>query len=100
MFKPVLVLFSFIFLSVNKLLYSFHFSTSWSGAIMSLPQFQTILVLGGKVCVALLFAALMGGTVIYSLLPVWLGTGCTLTRPFVVFTVSTGDPGTGLAALK
>jgi hypothetical protein len=100
-FKPILVLFLYIFLSVNKLLSSFHFSTSWSGALMSLAQFRAVLVLGRKVCVALLIAALLGGgTVIYTLPPVWLGTGCTLTRPFVASSVSKRDPAIELAALK
>ena len=70
MFKPLLVLFSYIFLSVNKLLYSSHFSTSQSGAAVGPPRFWVVLLLGGKVCVALLIAALVGRTVIYALLPV------------------------------
>lgn len=81
MFKPLLVLFSYISLSVNKLLYSSPFPTSWSGATVGLPQFWVVLVLRGKVCVALLIVYLTGRTVIYTLLPVCLGTGCSSTRP-------------------
>lgn len=67
---------------------------------MDLPQFCAVLVREGKVRVALLIAALTGGTVIYTRLPVRLGTGCTLTRPFVASSVSTRDPARELAALK
>lgn len=97
---PTLVLFSHIFLSVNKLLYSFHFPTLWSGALMGLPQFWAVLVFAEKVCVALFIAALVGGTVIYILLPVWLGTGCTLSRPFVASSVLARHPAMELTALK
>lgn len=85
---------------MNKLLSSSFFPTSWSDALMGLPQFRAVLVLGEKVCVALLIAALMGRTVIYALLAVWLGTGCPLTRPFVASSVLTRDPAIELAALK
>lgn len=71
MFKPLLVLSSYIFSSVNKLLYSSHFPTSRSGAAaVGPPESWVVLLLGGKVCVALLISALVGRTVVYALLPV------------------------------
>lgn len=102
MFKPRLVLFSYIFLSVKKLLYSSHFPTSRSGAAVGPPQSwvgdsSTPRLLGGKVCVALLIATLMGRTVIYALFPVSLGTSCTSTRPS---SLSIRAPAAELTAVK